>query len=94
MVDKRWWVIVSAFFLAALLILPMKNLYYDNSRETYFIEGDSRLEIFNLLHERFGDNEQILIGVPKREQDESVFSYETLKTIDKLHLLFGQSMHF
>lgn len=85
-VRRRWFVIITCIMCAAISIIPMKNLYYDNAREIYFVEGDPKLDTFNSLEERFGDNDQVLIGVPKREGDENVFAHDTLQVIHDLHI--------
>lgn len=59
-------------------------LYFDNSNEMWFLPGDPALVQFDLLKERFGDNEYVLIGLTARDQDENLLNQETLEVINKI----------
>ncbi|MBF0276155.1 MAG: MMPL family transporter [SAR324 cluster bacterium] len=59
-------------------------LYFDNSNEMWFLANDPALLRFDLLKERFGDNEYLLVGIEAREQDKDLFNKETLEMIHKL----------
>ena len=59
-------------------------LYFDNSNEMWFLKNDPALIEYDLLKDRFGDMEYLLIGVETRQQDKTVFNLETLKMIDAL----------
>ncbi len=59
-------------------------LYFDNSNEMWFLPKDPALVRFDLLKERFGDNEYLLVGLEAREQDQDLFNKETLEMIHKI----------
>lgn len=59
-------------------------LYFDNSNEMWFLSGDPALLQYNLLKDRFGDNEYLLVGLDARPQDKNLFNKDTLETIHKI----------
>ncbi len=59
-------------------------LYFDNSNEMWFLPDDPALIQFDLLKERFGDNEYLLVGLETRPQDKNLFNRETLEVIHKI----------
>ncbi|MBF0240267.1 MAG: MMPL family transporter [SAR324 cluster bacterium] len=83
-VNYRWVVLTLSVLLLAASILPMKNLYFDNSNEMFFLKGDINLVTFDKFLDRFGDSEYLLIGLESRPQDKNVFNEDTLKTIAKI----------
>src|SRR5690606_25808074 len=62
----------------------MSNIHYDNSNESYFVQGDPNLKSFNHLLDLFGDVEYLFIGVTATEGATDVF---TPATIDVVHEL-------
>ncbi|HEY7885882.1 MAG TPA: efflux RND transporter permease subunit [Cellvibrionaceae bacterium] len=83
-IGARWLVVCSALVLGALAFLPMKNLYYDNANERFFVEGDPNLVAFNELLDLFGDIEYLSVGVVAPVQHIDVFHPETLQVIDEI----------
>ena len=83
-IKGRWLVVMLVAVAFGLSFLPMKNLYYDNSNERFFLEGDHNLTAFNHLVDLFGDVEYLSIGIPARSGDADVFNPDTLKMIDEL----------
>ncbi len=83
-VSGRWVVLALLGAALALSIPPMSNLYYDNSNERFFLEGDPHLADFNKLLDRFGDVEYLSIGVDAPEGDPDLFTTETLTVISEL----------
>jgi hypothetical protein len=63
----------------------MKNLYFDNSNEMWFITGDPALVKYDQLGELFGSSQYLVVGIDARENEQSVFTKETLQTIATLH---------
>lgn len=84
MIRWRWLVLAVTAIAVALSFLPMQNLYYDNSNENYFVEGDPNLESFNQLLELFGDVEYLSIGVVAPREDSDVFTPATLQVIHEI----------
>ncbi|MEX1058183.1 MAG: RND family transporter, partial [Natronospirillum sp.] len=83
-VRGRWVVLAITTLAIGLAFLPMKNLYYDNSNELFFLEGDPNLVAFNDLLDLFGDAEYLSIGITTPEGQPDVFTPETLAVIDAL----------
>lgn len=80
----RWLVLGAIAIAMALAIPPMSNLYYDNSNERFFLNGDPNLATFNDLLERFGDVEYLSVGVVAPENAEDLFNPESLQVIAEL----------
>ncbi len=80
-INKRLMVIIIAVLLVGVAIIPMKNLYYDNSNELFFLEDDPNLRLYNQFLDRFVDSESISVGIKAREGEDSVFTPETLRMI-------------
>ena len=70
--------------LLALATTTFRNLYHDDSNESYFLEGDPNLAAYNKLHELFGDNEYLLIGVPAPAGQDTVFEARTIEVIQEI----------
>lgn len=83
-VRGRWFVLAAVALAMAAAIPPMSNLYYDNSNERFFLEGDHNLATFNDLLERFGDVEYLSIGVVAPEGDADLFTPASLQVIAEL----------
>lgn len=83
-VEYRWLVIIFTFVFLGAAVYPMKNLYYDNSNELFFLKEDPNIRMFNKLLDRFGDSEYTLIGIEARENERDVFNEETLRVIHKM----------
>ncbi|MFY0663085.1 MAG: MMPL family transporter [Natronospirillum sp.] len=83
-VNGRWLVLAAVAVAMALAIPPMSNLYYDNSNERFFLDGDPNLATFNDLLERFGDVEYLSVGVVAPESDADLFTPESLQVIAEL----------
>lgn len=83
-VRARWIVIAAAVLLAGLALIPAQEIGYDNSNESYFVEGDPNLTAFNELLDLFGDVEYLSIGIEAPEGDPDVFTPETLGVIQAL----------
>ncbi|MDT8447180.1 MAG: MMPL family transporter [bacterium] len=78
-VERRWLVLVASAIFALLALLPLKNLYFDNSNEMWFIKDDPALVQYDELLKSFGDNEYFLIGIEARPGDASVFTKEYIE---------------
>ncbi len=83
-IQQRLLVIGLTVLLVGLSFYPMKNLYFDNSSEQFFIEGDPNLINFDNIIERFGDNDYMFVGVQARPGDKNVFNGDTLRLIAKV----------
>ena len=83
-VKGRWLVLATLGALLALSIPPMDNLYYDNSNERFFLEGDPHLGDFNQLLDRFGDVEYLSIGIDAPQGQTDVINPDTLTVIAEL----------
>lgn len=80
----RWLVIATSVTLAAFALVPAKNIGYDNSNESYFVEGDANLVSFERLLDLFGDVEYLSVGVSAPQTQDDVFNEETLRVIHEL----------
>lgn len=83
-VRGRWGVLAIALALFGLAFVPIGNLYYEHSNESYFIEGDSNLKAYNLLIELFGDVDYLTIGVSAPQAHGDVFTPQTLQVVREL----------
>ncbi len=83
-VRGRWLILALVTLLAGLSFLPMGNLYYDNSNENYFVQGDPNLKAFNRLLELYGDVEYLTIGVVAPKEDPDLFTPRSLEVIREL----------
>ncbi|WP_051207778.1 efflux RND transporter permease subunit [Saccharospirillum impatiens] len=83
-VRGRWAVLALVAAAIGASFLPMSNLYYDNSNERFFLEGDPNLATFNDLLYRFGDVEYLSVGVDAPMGDVDLFTPETLGVISEL----------
>lgn len=83
-IQGRWLVLALLGAALALSIPQMDNLYYDNSNERFFLEGDPHLADFNQLLDRFGDVEYLSVGLEAPEGQDSVINPETLAIVDEL----------
>ncbi len=83
-IEKRVWVIGLTVILIGLSFYPMRNLYFDNSPEQFFVKGDPNLVNFDNIIERFGDSDYMLVGVQARPGDKNVFNGDTLRLIAKV----------
>lgn len=85
-IRRRWPIfgLSGILMLLAVFTIVSKPIPYDNSNEMYFLPNDPSLLAFNRLTERFGDSEYLSIGLQAREQDQDVFSAETIHLIDAL----------
>ncbi len=84
MVEKRGWVIGLTLLLLFASLVPMRGLYFDNSNEMWFVQGDPALTDYDELVEKFGDNEYVLVGIAAREEDPDIFTAQTFDIIYKL----------
>ncbi|WP_339899494.1 efflux RND transporter permease subunit [uncultured Gilvimarinus sp.] len=83
-IGARLPLLIVTALVAALAFIPMKNLYYDNANERFFVENDPNLTAFNQLLELFGDIEYLSIGITAPSSDPDVFTPDTLNVIDSL----------
>lgn len=84
-IKRRIFVIVTSFLCLGLFLVPMKNLYFDNSNEMWFIPGDPALVKYDQLRDLFGSSQYLVIGLQARDQEKTVFSKENLVLIAKIH---------
>jgi uncharacterized protein len=83
-IQQRAIVLILSLLLILISIYPMKDLYFDNSAELFFVEGDPNLINFDHMIDRFGDNDYMLVGVQARSGDKNVFNGDTLRLIGKV----------
>ncbi|MBF0278908.1 MAG: MMPL family transporter [SAR324 cluster bacterium] len=84
-VNQRVLVILFTLLLAFGSLHPIvKNAYFDNSNELFFLPDDPNLKKYDLLLDRFGDNEYLSVGIEARDSDKNVFNYDTLQMIAKI----------
>ena len=83
-VKRRWLVLSISFLLIGLSFIPMQSIEYDNSSESYFVQGDPNLDSFNQLLELFGDVEYLSIGIRAADGDTDVFTPQTLQVVHEL----------
>ncbi len=84
-VARRWFVIVSTLLGLVILTLPMKNLYFDNSNEMWFLPNDVALVKYEKLRELFGSSQYFVIGIETRKGEQTVFSKQNLEAIARMH---------
>ncbi|OGG99183.1 MAG: hypothetical protein A2600_05250 [Candidatus Lambdaproteobacteria bacterium RIFOXYD1_FULL_56_27] len=97
-VEKRVLLLLGSLVCAVLVFAPMKNLYFDNSNEMWFLENDPALGDYDKLSTYFGDNEYFMIGIEARP-GETVFSKDYIQmTYELTDFLenhdFLQAVHF
>ncbi|WP_375055771.1 RND family transporter [Zobellella sp. DQSA1] len=80
----RWLVIATSLTLAVFSLVPAQNIDYDNSNESYFVEGDANLLSFERLLDLFGDVEYLSVGISAPQSHRDVFNEETLYVIHEL----------
>ncbi|MBU3916387.1 hypothetical protein KKA14_12705, partial [bacterium] len=73
-IDHRGIVILIATLFMAAAVFPMKNLYYDNSDELFFVKGDPNLKKYDLFIERFGDSEYLSIATKTKKGEKNIFT--------------------
>jgi len=83
-IQNRVLVIGMAVFLVTISFYPMKNLYFNNSLDQFFIEGDPNLINFDKMIDLFGDNDYMLVGIQSRPGDKNVFTGDALRLISKI----------
>lgn len=83
-IKRRWWVIFITVICLGLLIMPMKNLYFDSSFEMWFQKNDSTIRQLNQFRDKYGNSAYLLVGIEARDQDPHLFNHDTLKMIAKL----------
>jgi len=77
-VEKRIWVLLVSLVVAVMVLLPMKNLYFDNSNDMWFLKNDPTLTAYDDLLGYFGDNEYFLIGI-EAKPGETVFTKDYIQ---------------
>ena len=83
-VKRRVIVLILTILLLIAMVIPMKNLYFDNSNEMWFIKGDPSLADYSFLKDTFGSSQGLLIGVPLRKGEDSVITAENMRTIHEI----------
>lgn len=83
-IQQRGLVLGLSALLIIISIYPLQNLYFDNSPEQFFVEGDPNLINFDNLIDRFGDNDYMFVGVQAHPEDKTVFNGDTLRLIHKV----------
>lgn len=92
-VQFRAVILIITALLLILAPLSFQRLYHDDSMESYFLENDPNLQIFNQLLDKFGDNEYLLVGAPARPGDQDVFTADTLQMIDQITRFLEDHRH-
>lgn len=75
-------IIGGVILLCGLAFWPISQLYYDNSNELFFLEGDPNLVAYNNLIDLFGDPEYLSVSVRVPEHQQDVFHPDTLTLIE------------
>ncbi len=83
-VERRWLVILLTITLLVGLMIPMKDLYFDNSNEMWFIPGDPALANYEKLREKFGSSQYFVVGLEAREGEKTVITRENLQIIARI----------
>jgi predicted RND superfamily exporter protein len=66
----------------------MKNLYFNNSNEIWFLENDQALVQYQNFRDIFGNGQYMIVGVETRSKDQSIFNKDTLTLIAKITRFF------
>lgn len=74
----------GVLLLCGLAFWPMSNLYYDNSNELFFLDGDPNLIAYNQLIDLFGDPEYLSVGLAVTEEHQTVFNPDTMTLVEDL----------
>lgn len=82
---RRWLVIISTLAGIMLLLVPTRNLYFDNSNEMWFLSGDPALVRYEKLRDLFGSSQYLVVGIEAREGEETVITKENLELIARIH---------
>ena len=83
-VKRRIMVLAASLLLLPIFIFSMRTIKFDASNEMWFLKDDPSLAEYEFLKETFGSAQYILIGVPKRQGEESVITAENLRVIHEL----------
>ncbi len=87
-VNHRVKVIINIILFSAVVIMPMKGLYFDNSSEIFFLKGDSNIINHNLLRDQSVDTEFLIVAIEAGQNDKTVFTPEILQSVSKLTNFF------
>jgi uncharacterized protein len=77
-------IILMTVTLMGVSIPSIMSIHYDNSTESYFVEGDSNLIAFNRMLDLFGDNEYLSIGVDAKAGDKDLFNVDAIEVIAEI----------
>ncbi len=83
-VKNRIAVIVAVIILIGLSVLPLKNLYFEDSTDMWFLEGDPELQRYKDLKGLFENDEYLLVGIKAPPQDDTIFTLKTLEMVKKM----------
>ena len=83
-INYRYWICGLAIVLFGGALYAGRDIPFDNSSESFFVEGDPNLHAFDRLLDLFGDPEYLIIGIEAREQDTDVLEPQTLHMIADL----------
>ena len=83
-IEYRKTTIALTLLVIGLSFLPMKNLYFDNSNEIWFLDGDPVLKDFRDLKDKFDNAEYLIIGIEAQPDQKTVFDVGTLRMIAEM----------
>ncbi|MCC5980048.1 MAG: MMPL family transporter [Salinarimonas sp.] len=80
----RWLIIVLTPILVVLASAPSQNIYFAHSPDMWFVDDDPINQDFKRLNAKFGDTQNLLVGVSSAS-DESVIAAEPLEALRDIH---------
>ena len=83
-VGRRLWVIGLTVLLLGVMSTSFKNLYFDASNEMWFLQDDPSLKDYEMLKDKFGSPQALLVGISKRSQEPNVITKENLNIIHEI----------
>lgn len=83
-VRRRILILIISALLIPVFIYFLRSIKFDASNEMWFLKNDPSLANYEFLKETFGSAQYLLIGIPKRDGEDSVITRENLVVIHEL----------
>ncbi len=83
-VEKRLLVLMISAVLLVLSVVPLKNLYFENNYEIWFMKDDPTIMTYQKLRDLFGSSQYQLIGVEAQDNEKTVITKKNLNAIHKI----------
>ena len=83
-VKHRVLVLITTFLFLVGMSFSLKNLYFDASNEMWFLKNDPSLTDYKFMKDTFGSPQALLVGISKRQGEESVITKENLIVINEI----------